>query len=304
MRAVDLFAGAGGTSTGATMAGVRVVAAVNHWRRAVDAHAANHPEAIHRCQDIALMDPRDLPAFDLLLASPECRGHTPARGKDAAPRHDPSRATAWCVVNVAEVCRPRFLAIENVPGMRTWALYPMWRSALEALGYSLREYVVDAADFGVPQTRERLIILAGHERPAPVWRMPTLARHRSADETIDWDAGEWSAVDAPGRAAATLRRIAEGRRRFGSRFLVRYNGAARHGRPVSAPWGTLTTIDRFGIVDGDRMRMPTLREYLRAFSFPETYQLSGTRRDGVKLCGNAVPPLLARAYAGAVVEAA
>jgi DNA (cytosine-5)-methyltransferase 1 len=205
---------------------------------------------------------------------------------------------------VAEVCRPRFLAVENVPGMRAWALYPTWRDALERLGYRLAEHVVNAADFGVPQHRERLIILAGHERPAPLLRRPVLPRHLPAEATIDWSAGEWSPVDAPGRAAATLRRVAEGRRRFGPRFLVRYNGAAKHGRPVSAPWGALTTIDRFGIVDGDRMRMPTLREYLRAFSFPEGYRLTGTRREGVKQCGNAVPPLLAKAYVGAVMEAA
>lgn len=303
MRAADFFAGAGGTSTGAEMAGAQVVAAVNHWPRAVATHTANHPGVMHRCQDIALMDPRDLPAFDIGLFSPECRGHTPARGRDRAPRHDPSRATAWCVINVSEVCRPRFLAVENVPGMRSWTLYPMWKAALEALGYQLEEHVVNAADCGVPQERERLIVLGALGASPPRWDRPAM-RRISAGETIEWSSGEWSAVTAPGRASATLRRIEEGRRRFGPRFLVRYNGAAKHGRPISAPWGTLTTIDRFGIVDGDRMRMPTLREYLRAFSFPESYQLTGTRRDGVKLCGNAVPPLLAASYVGAILAAA
>lgn len=99
MRAVDLFAGAGGTTTGATWAGARVLCAVNHWPTAVETHAAAHPSTEHRCEDAAILDPTTLPAHDLLLASPSCTGHTRARGKDQ-PHHDAARATAWCVIRV------------------------------------------------------------------------------------------------------------------------------------------------------------------------------------------------------------
>ena len=63
------------------------------------------------------MAPRDLPQHDLLISSPACQGHTQARGTDK-PHHDASRATAWCVVNIAEVTRPATLVVENVPGLR------------------------------------------------------------------------------------------------------------------------------------------------------------------------------------------
>jgi DNA (cytosine-5)-methyltransferase 1 len=108
-RVVDLFAGAGGSSTGAAQAGVRVVAAVNHWPLAVATHRRTTRASTHVCQDVALLDPRDLPAHDGLLASPACQGHSLARGTDK-PHHDASRATAWCVVDVAEVTRPRVAA--------------------------------------------------------------------------------------------------------------------------------------------------------------------------------------------------
>ena len=72
MDAIDLFAGAGGFTTGATAAGVRVVYAANHWRAAVDAHAANHPDVTHACQDPHQADWHKLPRHDLLLASPSC----------------------------------------------------------------------------------------------------------------------------------------------------------------------------------------------------------------------------------------
>jgi DNA (cytosine-5)-methyltransferase 1 len=301
VNAADFFAGAGGSSTGAVAAGATVVAAINHWPRAVETHAANHPSTLHRCQDIALMDPRDLPAFDLGLFSPSCTGHTDARGAEA-PRHDAARGTAWCVVTVAELRRPRFLVVENVPAFTRWALYPMWRASLEALGYQLRAHVVNAQDFGVPQHRERLLLTGALGRPAPVIRASLAPRHIPADETIDWSAGTWAPIE--GHAPATMARIAAGRERWGRRFLVRYNGSAKDGRPVTAPWGALTTIDRFGIVDGDRMRMPTLLEYLRAFGFPDGYRLTGNRREGVKQCGNAVPPPLMEAAVRAVLEAA
>ncbi|MGH8758958.1 MAG: DNA cytosine methyltransferase, partial [Burkholderiales bacterium] len=87
MKAIDLFAGAGGFSTGAQMAGCKVVWAANHWPTAVDIHAANHPGTMHACQDLRQTDWRDVPAHDILLASPACQGHSRARGKER-PHHD------------------------------------------------------------------------------------------------------------------------------------------------------------------------------------------------------------------------
>ena len=81
MRAIDLFAGAGGFSTGAAMAGAEVVWAANHWPLAVEYHTANHPSAAHICQDLHQANWANVPGHDLLLASPCCQGHSKARGK-------------------------------------------------------------------------------------------------------------------------------------------------------------------------------------------------------------------------------
>ena len=79
MRVVDYFAGAGGFTLGAQLAGCTVVAAVNHWRLAVDTHARNHPTTDHRCEDLTRFDPRHLPDADGLVASPACQGHARAQ---------------------------------------------------------------------------------------------------------------------------------------------------------------------------------------------------------------------------------
>ena len=288
VRAVDLFAGAGGWSCGAESAGVRVVAGANHWPRAVETFRAAHPGAVARCQDVTIMDPRDLPAFDLLLASPACQGHSRARGTDQ-PHHDAQRATAWAVVQVAEVCRPRWLAVENVPEFARWTLYRHWRAALSTLGYRITERVLDAAEHGVPQERRRLFVVGSLER------LPSLSSAGlepvPASTFVDFERGSWSPV--AGHVPRTLERVAAAQREHGPRVLVPYYGSARGGRPLSRPVGTITTRDRYAVIDGDRMRMLDVSELRAAMGFPPSYPLTGTREEQVHQLGNAVVPAVA-----------
>ena len=301
IRAVDLFAGAGGTSTGAAQAGVRIVAAVNHWPRAVETHRAAHPDALHFCEDAAILDPTTLPAHDLLLASPSCTGHTRARGVEK-PHHDAARATAWCVLRVAEAQRPRAVIVENVAEMLSWVCYRGWRLALSDLGYRISEQVLDAADVGVPQHRRRLFVVATRTRQ-PVTIALGTHEHVSARSALDLDAGPWS--DVATMCAATRSRVAAGRAALGDDFLAPYygSGSGLTGRSLDRPIGTLTTRDRYALVRGDRMRMLTLKEQLRLTGFPADYPLTGTRVEGVMQVGNSVPPPLARHVVTQVVEA-
>lgn len=81
LKAVDLFCGAGGTSTGAEASGAaRVVCAVNHWQTAVETHSRNFPNAKHINSRIDQVRPGECPDVDLLFASPECTHHSRARG--------------------------------------------------------------------------------------------------------------------------------------------------------------------------------------------------------------------------------
>lgn len=294
IRAIDLFAGLGGNSEGARQAGCSVVWAANHWRAAVDLHAANHPDTHHACQDLHQADWTTVPEHDLLLASPSCTGHTPARGKER-PHHDAARSTAWAVVSALECHRTTFAIVENVPAFLKWALFPAWCAALAALGYSVAPHVVDAADAGVPQHRVRtLIVLARSAHPIAL-TMPKRT-HVPAAAIVDFSAGRWSQIDRPGRAANTLARIANGRRRLGDRFITPYyaSGSGKTGRSLSKPVGTITTRDRWAVIDHDRMRMFTVDEYRRAMAFPASYKLPANKRDATMMLGNAVPPPLMR----------
>lgn len=292
MNVIDLFAGAGGFSTGATMAGHNVVWAGNHWPDAVEWHSKNHPDAMHICQDLHQADWSQVPAHDIMLASPCCQGHSKARGKASGnPQHDASRSTAWAVVSAAEYHRPEFVIVENVPEFLQWQLYRPWELAMNALGYSVAPHIVDAADYGAPQHRVRMFLVMAQSNQPLNLQIP-MGQHIPARAFVDFDSGKWSAIHKPGRSAATIARIKAGRERFGERFIMPYygSGSGLTGRSLDRPIGTITTRDRWAIVDGDRMRMLSRFECRDAMSFPDTYQLPDNHRLAVHLLGNAVCP--------------
>jgi len=293
MKAIDLFSGAGGFSTGARIAGCDVVWAANHWQDAVNVHALNHPHTKHVCQDLHQAAWEEVPKHDLLLASPCCQGHSKARGKlNGNPQHDASRSTAWAVVSAAEHHCPEFAIIENVPEFTSWSLYPAWQMAMEALGYCLSPHIIDAASHGVPQHRERLYIIATRSKKPLILKFPEI-EHVPAASFVDFESGNWTLINKPGRAANTLSRIAEGRRIHGQRFISSYYGNERCGRSINRPIGTITTRDRHAIIDGNRMRMLNVQECRAAMGFPDDYQLPNQHRLAVHMLGNAVCPPVA-----------
>lgn len=302
MIAVDLFAGAGGFSTGAVMAGCSVVWAANHWPAAVATHMKNHPGTEHACQDLQQTDWTTVPAHELLMASPACQGHSPARGKER-PHHDAMRSTAWAVVSAAECHRPAVALVENVPEFTRWTLFPAWCSAMSALGYAIAPHLIDAADHGVPQHRERLfLVLTRSKHPLEL----TLPRrtHVPASKVIDFDRGGWSLVRD--KVPNTRARVANGRRSFGDRFVMPYygSGSGLTGRALGRPIGTITTKNRWGIVDGERMRMVAADETRGFMGFPDTYALPAGVTEATFMLGNAVCPPVARDVIQAIKEAA
>ncbi len=307
MKAADLFAGAGGFSTGARLAGVPVVWAANHWPAAVQVHARNHPTTIHACQDLQQANWATVPAHDLLLASPCCQGHSHARGKTAGnPQHDASRATAWAVVSALEFHRPAAAVVENVPEFLQWRLFPAWAQAMQAMGYALQPHVIDAADHGVPQNRVRMFLVATRSKAPLMLNLPR-RDHVGASHFIDFNAGKWSPIRKPGRSAATLRRIFQGRRDLQcGRFLIPYygSGSGLTGRSLARPIGTITTLDRWAVVRGGCMRMLSRQEARAAMGFPDDYLLPESHKEALHMLGNAVCPPVAADVITALKEQA
>lgn len=299
MNVIDLFSGAGGSSEGARQAGARVLWAANHWRLAVDVHARNHPETEHACQDLHQCDWSIVPKADLVLASPACQGHSKAgRVTGAVPRHDADRSTAWAVVSCLEATKAPVAVIENVVELRDWVLYGAWRSALEALGYSLAEHIVQCADLGVPQARERLFVTASRSANPLRLSLPVRARV-SARGIMEVKASGWAPVS--GLPEGARHRIARARARHGDAFVAHYV-TDDHGHALDGPLPTITTKHQFAWVVGENRRMFSAREYARAMGFPDSYQLTGFVSKDCRLVGNAVPPPVMRAIVSEVMS--
>jgi DNA (cytosine-5)-methyltransferase 1 len=98
--------------------------------------------------------------------------------------------------------------------------------------------------------------------------------------------------------------VRAGRQAHGDRFLIAYYGNEHGGRSIDRPIGTITTRDRWAVIDGDRMRMLTKDENRAAMGFPAGYKLPEQHRAAVHMLGNAVPPKMAREVILALKEAA
>lgn len=296
MRAIDLFAGAGGFTAGAETAGVRVVWAANHWPAAVAVHAANHPNVEHSCQDLQQADWTAVPDHDLLLASPACQGHSEAgqpgrRRRGVQARQQADRNTAWAIVACAESKRPRTILIENVAPFLRWGLLPAFEHALELLGYEVRRHLFDVADFGVPQNRVRAIVTA--RRGAPLELVSPRLPWRGFASCIDGGVTTgWAPITT--KPSGVRARIAKARSRgLGPRFLTQHV-TGHPGRSLERPIGTLTTKAQWALVDGDRMRMLTTTEHRAAMAFPPHYELPASKGVALRMLGNAIPPRFAR----------
>ena len=194
---IDLFCGAGGTSTGvehATLFGekcAKVIACVNHDANAIASHAANHPEAIHFTEDIRTLELSPLAnhlkkmkkkypeAHTVLWASLECTNFSNAKG--GQPRDADSRTLAEHLFRYIDVLDTDYIYIENVREFMYWGdldengkpvskdqgrCYLRWIRKVQGYGYDYDCRILNAADYGAYTSRRRFFgIFAKHGLP-------------------------------------------------------------------------------------------------------------------------------------------
>tara|TARA_R110000851_G_C12974690_1_gene555700 strand:+ start:92 stop:1003 length:912 start_codon:yes stop_codon:yes gene_type:complete len=302
MKGIDLFAGAGGTSTGAMMAGVNIVWAANHKPVAVEYHKLNHPDSIHVCQDLHQADWSQVPKHDILFASPCCQGHSRAAGKAKETiKADKSRSTAWAVVSCLEAHKTEIAIIENVSDFLNWTLFDAWKLAMNKLGYALSINLVNASDLGIPQNRKRLFIIATRSKN-PFELKLNKENHVSARTIIDtsFNDHKWDLVK--NRVLATRKRVENGRKKYGDIFLDAAYGSELGGRSIDKPIGTITTVNKHSLVIGDHIRPITIGEQAAAQTFPLGYKFPKSTTLTKQMIGNAVPPIMAKKITEAVLN--
>lgn len=308
IRAIDLFCGIGGNSWGARAAGAEIVAGFDISIPAGKVYQENFPEARFYQGDLSAYSQADIlqikaetGPIDLLLASPECTSHSPARG--GKPPDPKSLRLSWNVWRFARLLRPRWMVIENVPAMRNWSAYPTFLEYLEKEGYHLREQILDASQFGVPQSRKRLYILCDREaEPSEV--APTCHQPVPVHSFLNLNGSYlYSPLEKAGRARKTLERAERAFQALGrdTSFLMVYYSSGTQWQTLDVPLRTVTTHDRFALIrpdgrGGHTMRMLQPDELRTAMGFPPEFSLEAcpTRQGKIRLLGNAVcPPVMA-----------
>lgn len=165
----------GGSSTGATNAGVKVTHAANHEKSAIECHSANHPNTEHDLVNLQTCNVDRYPKYPTFaLFSPECRAHTVASGKVKLtlykqlnlleeeiidPIAEQSRLTAYEVVRFMQYLRPAFAIVENVVEFNKYHLFDRWLHEIRSFGYNSSLQSLNSQFFNVPQSRDRLFIV-------------------------------------------------------------------------------------------------------------------------------------------------
>lgn len=337
-NAVSLFSGAGGLDIGFTQAGFETI-----WANDLNADACatferNHRTGVIRCGplDKFISQLSELPPVDVLIGGPPCQGFSVAGYMDL---NDPRSELVYTYMHALRRIKPRAFVLENVKALAALAKFRPIRERLlreaRAAGYDVELLVVRASDFGVPQARERMLIVGFRDQCAGDF-VAHLETQRKVAPTLR------EAIAHLGRAGSTTNpRVCKARVTIARRPILRaspyagmlFNG---QGRPLN-PDGYASTLpatmggNRTPIVDeeqiyGDgkawvvdyhaqlmkggkplsnnfapeRLRRLTLDEACAIQTFPAEYKFIGRSSSVYAQIGNAVPCELARRIATSV----
>ena len=222
---IDLFCGAGGTSTGVHLARhegepcAKVIACVNHDANAIASHAANHPEALHYTEDIRTLELSPLAArvglmrrlypeaFVVLWASLECTNFSKAKG--GQPRDADSRTLAEHLFRYIEALTPDYIQIENVEEFMSWGdldgngkpisrdagrCYRQWIGNVQAYGYGFDHRILNAADYGAYTSRKRFFGIFAKKGLPIVFPEPTHAKNPEQLGLFSPEVRKWKPV--------------------------------------------------------------------------------------------------------------
>ncbi|WP_207007823.1 DNA cytosine methyltransferase [Nocardioides aromaticivorans] len=185
LQVIDLFAGAGGFSTGLARSGTfQTVAAVEHDPDAAATFAANHPDAEVYAGDIETWMRSDIPNADVVIGGPPCQGFSNLGSRRV---RDPRNALWRRYAETLALVRPAYFVMENVADFLTSGQYRDLRRETHRSGrlsnYRIEAAVLNAAEYGAPQLRRRAVII-GSSRDLPAPGHPASTHNRERWRTV------------------------------------------------------------------------------------------------------------------------
>lgn len=319
-RAIDLFSGCGGMTVGLKRAGFDVVGAIELDALAARTYKLNH-HGVHVWQkDIRKVTGTSIKRrlglrqgeLDLLAGCPPCQGFSRLRTlRRRVAVADKRNSLINEFLRLVKELRPKAILLENVPGLKDDKRFRTFLETLDDLGYSTAHAVLDAANYGVPQRRARLIVLSGKEGTIP---FPEKARTaRTVKETIQ-------GLPKAGTSGDAAHDVAENRSKRIVRLIARIpkDGGSRKDLPDSygldcharcdgfydvygrMRWNDVSPTITSGFVNPSKGRFLhpsanrtlTLREGALLQTFPKEYvfPVEAGKYPVAEMIGNAIPP--------------
>ncbi len=349
MIGVELFAGAGGMSLGAQQAGIDVKLAVEIDPHAAATYHCNHPEVRLLTQDIRDISLADLPTTTdstILFGGPPCQGFSTSNQRT----RNKENSNNWLFaefLRITKIWKPNWVVFENVRGIvdtEGGMILAKVKAGFEKHGYTLTEWILNAADYGVPQRRSRYFLIGSRDGIQVLKPLPTTAKPISVGEAIG---------DLPRLTSGTLKEQLPYRSkavscyaselRNGSKYslnnlvtknsalvLERYNHIPQGGNWQDIPaelMSSYTDASRCHtgiyhrlqnktesvvlgnyrknmLVHPTQNRGLSVREAARLQSFPDYFEFKGSIGYQQQQVGNAVPPLLAHAVFTSIIVSA
>lgn len=286
---LDLFAGCGGLALGFEAAGFETIG-----YELCEGYAATYNANLRgSCKVARVTADLLLPAAPVIIGGPPCQPFS-VGGKREADKDQRDGFPA--LLAAIKRSKPELALIENVPGLLVGprrAYFDQTAAALREMGYVVEHQLLNAADFGVPQNRRRVFLVAHHggfKFPQATHKEPITA----------------------GQAIGRLARVPKDARFLTpamDAYVAKYEAASKCRRPrdlnLDHPSRTLTCRNlsgatgdmmRIRLEDGRRRRLD-VREAARLQAFPDWFKFKGTTASQFRQIGNAVPPLLSLALA-------
>lgn len=313
---VDLFSGAGGLSCGLTMAGFTPVASVEIMPEAVETYRYNFVERKRYREDVETRDIRTDEAKQALYDSIGDRhihllvGGFPCQGFSLAGNRvvtDERNSLYLEMLKIVDHLKPEYIVMENVEGLRSMLngrIEEKIISDYRGIGYEINVTVLNSADYGVAQTRRRVIFIGNRIGGTNYHPKPFMEEYKTLGEEIGrfMDIPEDKSINHvfSRHTEEMKRRIAEVPE--GMSLYGNYSDAWK-----KSPWDkpSCTVKENHGGVNlHPRLpRVLTARELAALQSFPDDFIFKGSKKWQLVQIGNAVPPLLGRAIGVAVMKA-
>ena len=295
---IDLFAGIGGIRLGFESVGGKCVFSSEFDEDACKTYEANFGE--HPAGDITKINAEDIPNFDILLGGFPCQAFS-IIGKKEGFANETCGTLFFDIERILRVKRPPAFMLENVRNLvahDNGNTFRVIREHLEALGYHIHAKVLNALDYGVPQKRERIIIVGflkdlPFEFPLPINKTERLQLSDILEEQVD---AKYYVKD--NIRTSRLERLRD--KDYPKPYISHENMA---GTVTPHPYSSALRAGASAnyILINDERR-PTEREMLRIQGFPDTFKIVVSYGKVKKQCGNSVAVPVIKAVANQMLK--